>query len=822
MILNEQGRRQSEATLLRGGFFFMVESEPCTELKQRVQALEKAAFKRRKAEDALKESEKILSQIVQGSPIPTIVIDTSHTVTHCNVAYEELTGIAACEMLGTDKQWQTFYATKRPIMADLIVENKPEQEIAKYYGGKYRKSKIIEGAYEAEDFFTALGEKGKHIFFTAAPLRDAEGNIIGAIETLQDLTDWKHAEEELRKSERRLRSLFQFIPYPTVVLTLDGPVLYLNIAFTEAFGWSIEELEGKTIPYVPAELQEETDKKMRQLITERTLPNYETRRLTKDGRILDVVIRGAVYSERKGEASGLLTILRDVTQEKRMQRINETLLHISMALPAYPKLEDLLDYISGEIKRTLNVQGAIVILLDEKRHELFFLGAAYDDRATEKRAKEIKYSAEKGISGRVIKTGEPVIVPDTSKDPDFYSIVDQQLGYTSRNMLDVPLRSGDRIIGVLCATNKNEGAFDHTDIELLNMIGGTVALSIENARVSQELKQAYEEVKGLNRAKDKVISHLSHELKTPVAILSGSLNLLLRRLSELPEKTWKPTIEMAQRNLNRIIDLQYEVEDIMEDKEYKAYGLLSFLLDQCTDELLTLIAEEVNEAEVIDRVKKRIDDLFGPKEVVPREVDLSEFLKQRLEALRPLFSHRQVEIVTTIEAAHDIYMPLDPLQKILDGLLKNAIENTPDEGRVEIAIRKKGKGTELSVHDYGVGIIEENQRRIFEGFFTTLDTLDYSSKQPFDFNAGGKGADLLRMKIFSERYHFTITMESIRCRFIPKESDMCPGRISECRFCETREDCFHSGETTFSLYFPPAPEKDMRVEKVRKSQFTEA
>ncbi len=801
----------------------MVKSPAHRELEQRVKDLEKEAAKRRAAEDALRESEKILSQIVQGSLIPTIVIDDKHTITHCNKAYEELTGIAACEMLGTQKQWQTFYSKQRPIMADLIVENAPEKEIAKYYGGKYRKSGVIEGAYEAEDFFPDLGDEGKYLFFTAAPLRDAEGNIIGAIETLQDITERKHAEEELRKSERRLGTLFQFVPYPTVVLTVEGLVSYLNLSFTQTFGWTQEELVGKSIPYVPKDLEEESLEKFNQLVKGGELSPYETKRFTKNGRLLDVAVRASVHSESKDKPSGVvLMILRDVTQEKRMQRINETLLHISMALPAYPNLEDLLDYISGEIKRALNVQGAIVILLDEDQNELFFLGAAYDDEATEKKAKEIRYPAEKGISGRVIKTGEPVIVPDTSKDPDYHSIIDQQLGYTSRTMLDVPLRSGDRIIGVLCASNKNEGAFDQTDIELLNMIGGTVALSIENARVSEELKKAYQEVTSLNRAKDKVINHLSHELKTPVAILSGSLNLLLRRLSELPEKTWKPTIEMAQRNLDRIIDLQYEVEDIMEDKEYKTYGLLSLLLDQCTDELEVLLTEEIGEGAVVERVRKRIEDLFGPKEVVIREIDLSAFLEQRLEALRPLISQRQVEVVTRMEPAPFIYMPLDPLQKVIDGLVRNAIENTPDEGKMEITVRKKGKGTEFMVHDCGVGIIDEDKKRIFEGFFTTRDTMDYSSKRPFDFNAGGKGADLLRMKIFSERYNFTIAMESTRCGFIPRESDICPGRISECSFCAKREDCLHSGETTFSLYFPPAPEKGTRVKKKRKSPFTEA
>ena len=144
------------------------------------------------------------------------------------------------------------------------------------------------------------------------------------------------------------------------------------------------------------------------------------------------------------------------------------------------------------------------------------------------------------------------------------------------------------------------------------------------------------------------------------------------------------------------------------------------------------------------------------------------------------------------------------LQKVIDGLIKNAVENTPDEGKIEVAVQKKGEGTLLLIHDYGVGIPEEARRRIFEGFFSTRDTMAYSSKRPFDFNAGGKGADLLRMKIFSERYHFRIDMASTRCRHLPGETDVCPGRIGECPFCSQIQDCHESGGTVFSIYFPPA------------------
>jgi signal transduction histidine kinase len=305
----------------------------------------------------------------------------------------------------------------------------------------------------------------------------------------------------------------------------------------------------------------------------------------------------------------------------------------------------------------------------------------------------------------------------------------------------------------------------------------------------------------LNRAKDKVIHHLSHELKTPTAVLSGTLKTLSRKLTNLPEETWKPSMERIERNLNRILEIQMETEDIIRERQYKTYDLLTMMLDECTDELETLITEEIGEGPLVDRLRRRIEDIFGPREMVPEKIVLEAFFRKRLEGLELLFSHRQVKIINASEPTLPICMPKDPLQKIIDGLIKNAIENTPDEGKIEVVIQKKANGTELMVRDFGVGITEENQMRIFEGFFSTQETMDYSSKRPFDFNAGGKGVDLLRMKIFSERYHFDIHMTSSRCRYIPKESDVCPGIISECPFCVKAEDCHLSGGTVFKLQF---------------------
>ena len=82
----------------------------------------------------------------------------------------------------------------------------------------------------------------------------------------------------------------------------------------------------------------------------------------------------------------------------------------------------------------------------------------------------------------------------------------------------------------------------------------------------------------------------------------------------------------------------------------------------------------------------------------------------------------------------------------------------------------------------------------------------YASKNPYDFNAGGKGFDLLRMKIFSERYKFNIYMVSGRCRVIPRDADLCPGNIDKCRHCKTIGDCIQSGGTSMIVQFSEAPQ----------------
>jgi hypothetical protein len=142
--------------------------------------------------------------------------------------------------------------------------------------------------------------------------------------------------------------------------------------------------------------------------------------------------------------------------------------------------------------------------------------------------------------------------------------------------------------------------------------------------------------------------------------------------------------------------------------------------------------------------------------------------------------------------------------KIVQGLVRNAIENTPDGSQVQVRVNSQSGQATLTVADRGVGVTAENQQLIIENFFATGEPLHYASRQPYDFNAGGRGFDLLRLRIFSERYGFELAIASTRCRFIPRAEDICPGDLALCSHCASATVCLQSGGTQVTLRFVSA------------------
>ncbi len=314
------------------------------------------------------------------------------------------------------------------------------------------------------------------------------------------------------------------------------------------------------------------------------------------------------------------------------------------------------------------------------------------------------------------------------------------------------------------------------DQELLLTMAHQGAVAIENAKLQQAridaLEQSKKELEKLNKAKSRALDHLSHELRTPLAVVHGNIRLLKKKaLAQTPPIVREEVFESLEKNLNRLSDIQQETDQIIRSYQELEGG-------------------------------RRLDKPNHPTSIFPETINLYPFTEQILENVKKQAIHREIQF--DLEGEKDLNVLMDPkiLEDILVGLLKNAVENIPDEGMVRIVLEQKARWIQIKVQDFGIGITNENQRHLFEGLFHTLDTELYTSGRPYDFGAGGKGLDLLRIKTYGQRFGFDISVGSQRCIYLPTDSDLCPGRISLCPHCHKPEDCLSSGGSTFCVSFP--------------------
>ncbi len=284
--------------------------------KKQDQVIYQDITERKWAEEALRESEKKLSSIVQGLSIPAFVIGKDHNVLYWNLALEKLSKISAAKVVSTNQHWRAFYAQARPCMADLLVDEFIDK-IPQWYEGKYVKSSLIDGAYEATDFFPTLGEKGRWLRFTVAVIRDSHGYLVGAVETIEDVTERKQAEDALRESEERYKN-FVDKSFAGVYVVQDGLFMFLNDNAASFSGYKSEELIGRQSDSIvhPADRGIIGGKAKKMLNGEDTSP-YEFRIVTKDGQIRWIMetVTSIQYNGRKA----ILGNSMDITERKRAE-----------------------------------------------------------------------------------------------------------------------------------------------------------------------------------------------------------------------------------------------------------------------------------------------------------------------------------------------------------------------------------------------------------------------------------------------------------------------------------------------------------------------
>ena len=146
----------------------------------------------------------IWGTIVRTTSVPQFLIDQDHRIIAWNKALEQLTGIKEEEMIGTSQHGKAFYGVKRPCLADLLADEL-FGDLTLWYQDTCEESACVDNAYEVTVFFPHMGNGGKWLHVTAVPVRDSTGNVVGSVETIEDLTEQKLLERALKLSEQKLQ-----------------------------------------------------------------------------------------------------------------------------------------------------------------------------------------------------------------------------------------------------------------------------------------------------------------------------------------------------------------------------------------------------------------------------------------------------------------------------------------------------------------------------------------------------------------------------------------------------------------------------------------
>lgn len=498
----------------------------------------------------------------------------------------------------------------------------------------------------------------------------------------------------------------------------------------------------------------------------------------------------------------LLFIVEDLKGDIELASIFDTLCDAGLTISSNLSLNTLLHTLMSLCEEIFDNEVSAVMLLDREKQELFW--EVSRGGRSELFERKMTLPLGQGIAGNVAQSGEAVLVNDVTRDPWWCPSYDLKTGFKTRSLMCVPIKFHAKILGVIEIINKRDGKFTNRDLKVLQALGNQAGGAIESAIIYKELETAYEELKATALARERVVNHLSHELGTPLAVLSGAFAKISKVLETENILTLKKTINRGNRSVHRLLDLRSKIDDIVQGRSVSdEQRLIDFIGDA-----LNLVEEtRENEADerdrvLLDKIAQKLRSINSVEDNRPEEIRVDLFLHEVCRETLKAMGMRRVEVVEDLEGGLVVRMDMGVLRKVCSGLIKNAIENTPDEGRVEVRAKSENGGTKIEVHDYGIGIHPLDQKVIFSGFFHTQETSHYSTRRPYEFNAGGAGADLLRMKVFSERHRFTIGFESTRCKFIPEDSDLCPGRISECPFVADREECLSSGGSLFWIIIP--------------------
>ena len=247
-----------------------------------------------------------------------------------------------------------------------------------------------------------------------------------------------------------------------------------------------------------------------------------------------------------------------------------SLVKIGRSITAVTDIDVLLKVIAEETKIAIQADRCTVFMLDKDKNEL------WSKVALGLGSQEIRFPADKGLAGYVVKTGEPLNIPDAYNDPRFNPDIDKETGYKTKTILCMPIKNNNQeIIGAFQVLNKNNGVFTKGDEDLLVAIGGSASIALENAQLFEQQKELYKEQKILFEsfidtlatsidARDKITAGHSSRVKLYSMLLVNALDC---------DEKYKEIVEKAAilHDIGKIgiRDSVLQKEGKLTDEEYK-------------------------------------------------------------------------------------------------------------------------------------------------------------------------------------------------------------------------------------------------------------
>jgi PAS domain S-box-containing protein len=436
---------------------------------------------RKREEETLLRLERAVEQSVDG----IAVADLDGNIQFVNPAWAQMHGYGEEGLQG--KHLSIFH-TEEQLQEDVIPFNERVMEVGAHQGevGHVRK--------DGTTFPT---------WMTTTLLKDEKGNLIGLVGTTRDITERKREEDTLLRLERAVEQSIDGIAIPD----LDGNIQFVNSAWAQMHGYSVEELLGKhlSIFHTEEQLQEDVIP-FNKRVMEVGAHQGEVGHVRKDGTTFPTWMTTTLLKDEKGNPVGLVGTARDITEQKRLeQAVQESLerrgrqvqtsTEVAQEIAAAPALDELYRRVVTLVKERFGYYHAQIFRHDPEKDAMVVV-EGYGQAGERMKAAGHNLPYGKGVVGTAAATGEPMLVSDVFQDPNWVPHPDLP---DTKGELAVPIKLRDEVLGVLDVQSDTAGALSEEDQVVLLGLAGQTASAIQSTSLSEQTQAALEEAEAIQR-----------------------------------------------------------------------------------------------------------------------------------------------------------------------------------------------------------------------------------------------------------------------------------------------------------------------------------